>query len=62
MDMSVDDILASLSHLTAAQVHSALAYYFNHQDEIDNDLRESSEETHWKEKALKHPKKEGTFI
>jgi len=25
-------------HLSMAQVHSALAYYFDHQDELDNDV------------------------
>jgi len=32
---SVDDILAALPHLTAAQVYSALSYYHDHQAEID---------------------------
>lgn len=48
MGMSVDDILMSLSHLTASQVHSALAYYFDHQQEIDKDLAEASDVEHWK--------------
>ncbi len=26
------------SHLTLAQVHSAMAYYFDHQDEIDREI------------------------
>ncbi|MFQ5676337.1 MAG: DUF433 domain-containing protein, partial [bacterium] len=32
MGMDVDEILATLTHLSHAQVHSALAYYFDHQD------------------------------
>lgn len=56
MGMNVDEILSTLSHLSAAQVHSALAYYFDHQDEIDRDLRESSDEEHWKQIVTKHQK------
>ena len=40
MGMDVDEILSTLSHLTASQLHSALAYYFDHQQEIDTDLEE----------------------
>ena len=56
MGMSVDEILTSLSHLTSSQVHSALAYYFDHQDEIDGDLAASSDEECWKCKVYTHPK------
>ena len=56
MGMDVDEILASLSHLTASQVHSALAYYFDHQHEIDSALAESSDTEYWKQKAKIHPK------
>lgn len=56
MGMSVDEILTSLSHLTSSQVHSALAYYFDHQEEIDRDLEESSDEKYWTQKVLSHPK------
>lgn len=38
MGMNVDEILTTLAHLSAAQVHSALAYYFDHQAEIDKEL------------------------
>lgn len=55
MGMSVDEILISLSHLTSSQVHSALAYYFDHQEEIDRDLAESSDEEYWKSKVQAHP-------
>jgi len=56
MGMGVDEILSTLSHLTASQVHSALAYYFDHQQVIDNDLAESSDEEYWKQQIKKHPK------
>ncbi len=42
MGMSVDEILETLSHLTHAQVHSALAYYFDHQKDIDKDILENN--------------------
>jgi prevent-host-death family protein len=41
---SVDDILAALPHLTAAQVHNALSYYYDHQTEIDQLIEESQPE------------------
>ena len=37
---SVDEILAGLPHLTMAQIHAALAYYFDHRDEILDELRQ----------------------
>ena len=52
MGMSVDDILASLTHLKSSEVHSALAYYFDHQGEIDRDLEMSSDEECWKQQVL----------
>ncbi len=55
MGMSVDEILATLSHLSPAQVHSALTYYFDHQDEIDKALAENSDEEKWKQKIEQKP-------
>lgn len=55
MGMDVDEILITLSHLTPAQVHSALAYYFDHQDEIDADLADNSDIEKWRRQTLKHP-------
>ncbi len=54
MGVNVDEILASLQHLSPAQVHSALAYYFDHQNEIDADLENSSDEEKWQYKIAKH--------
>jgi uncharacterized protein (DUF433 family) len=48
LGMSIDEILDSLRHLTPSQVHSALAYYFDHQDEIDSDLEEAGNVEYWK--------------
>jgi uncharacterized protein (DUF433 family) len=42
---SPDEIVAALPHLSVAQVHAALAYYFAHRDEILRELREDEEIT-----------------
>ncbi len=55
MGMNVDEILSALSHLRPSQVHSALAYYFDHQEEIEKDLEESSNIEYWENQALVHP-------
>jgi uncharacterized protein (DUF433 family) len=52
MGMSVDEILNSLRHLTPSQVHSALAYYFDHQDEIDKQIQEEKNEDYWKQQVM----------
>lgn len=54
LGMSVDEILASLRHLTAAQVHAALAYYFDHQVEVDRDLADAADLDRWKASVLGH--------
>jgi len=56
MGMSVDEILVTLSHLSPAQVHSALTYYFDHKSEIDADLIDTANEKKWGKKVKKHPK------
>jgi len=55
MGMNVDEILSTLSHLQPLQVHSALAYYFDHQEEIEKDLEDSSNIEYWQNLALTHP-------
>ncbi len=37
---TADEIVAGFPHLTLAQVHAALAYYFDHQDEIQKEIAE----------------------
>jgi uncharacterized protein (DUF433 family) len=53
MGMNVDEILNSLTHLSQAQVHAALTYYFDHQKEIDEDISSASDEDYWKQVAKK---------
>ena len=38
-----DQIIDAFPHLTLAQVHAALSYYFDHRSEIQDDLREDEE-------------------
>ncbi len=58
MGIGVDEILTSLSHLTPAEVHAALAYYFDHKKEIDRDLEASSDIAYWKQQVFsRSPKK-----
>ena len=38
--MTPDEIAAGFPQLTLAQIHGALAYYFDHRDEIQNEVRE----------------------
>jgi uncharacterized protein (DUF433 family) len=41
---SADEIAAMYPHLTAAQVHDALSYYYDHKEAIDAVRHENSEE------------------
>ncbi len=43
LGMSADDIRTALPHLRLAEVHTALAYYFDHQAEIDAQLMAESD-------------------
>src|SRR5574337_392605 len=56
MGMSVDEILNTLQHLSPSQVHSALAYYFDHQQEIDEELEVSTDVEHCKKQVVPHPR------
>jgi len=40
---SPDEIVRALPHLTLAQVHAALAYYFDHREAILAEMREDQE-------------------
>src|SRR5690242_19537300 len=37
---SADEIVADFPQLTLADVHAALAYYFDHKDELDRQMRQ----------------------
>src|SRR6476646_3114408 len=38
-----DEIVTALPHLTLYQVHSALAYYFQHRDQVLQEIREDDD-------------------
>lgn len=40
LGLSPDEIVSTYPSLTLADVHAALAYYFDHQEEIQRDLAE----------------------
>jgi uncharacterized protein (DUF433 family) len=48
LGMTPDEILQSLPHLNQAQLHAALAYYFDHKKTIDRDLKRNSDVNHWR--------------
>ena len=50
---TTDKILVEYPDLTPAQVHAALTYYYDHQDEIEAELaaEEGSDERHERRKA-----------
>ena len=43
MGMSPDEIVVAHPHLTLAQVHAALSYYYDHIREIHDDIRAGEE-------------------
>jgi uncharacterized protein (DUF433 family) len=38
LGLTPEEIVARIEHLTLAQVHAALAYYYANRDEIDDDI------------------------
>ncbi len=51
--MSVEDILAEWDYLSPAQVFSALAYYHDHRQEID-EVREQNSYEGWQPEQITH--------
>jgi uncharacterized protein (DUF433 family) len=41
--LTPDEIVEQLPHLSLGQVHAALAYYFDHREQILNELREDED-------------------
>lgn len=41
LGLGLDEILAALPHLTPAQVYEALSYYYDHIDEIEQEIQEN---------------------
>jgi uncharacterized protein (DUF433 family) len=53
--MSPDDIVAEFPQLTLANVHAALAYYFDHREDIRRDIEEADQIL--AESKVRHPSK-----
>ena len=53
LGLSVEEILEGLPHLTPAQVHEALSYYHDHQEEIERDIAAGRTEEVIKQHRLK---------
>jgi uncharacterized protein (DUF433 family) len=41
--LTPDEIVEAYPHLTLAQVHAALAYYWQHRDQIEDEIRADDE-------------------
>lgn len=41
LGLGLDEILAALPHLTPAQIYEALSYYYDHIDEIEQEIQEN---------------------
>ena len=42
--MSPEELVKEFAHLTLAQVHDALSYYYDHRREIDREIEENTED------------------
>ena len=42
--LTPEELVNRFSHLTLAQIHDALAYYYDNRDEIEKDIEENTEE------------------
>jgi uncharacterized protein (DUF433 family) len=51
LGMTPDEILQSLTHLTQSELHAALTYYFDHQKEIDRDLKRNADTDYWRKQV-----------
>jgi uncharacterized protein (DUF433 family) len=49
---TVAEVLEFFPGITRADVHAALAYYYNHVDEIEEDFRKDDEWARWAESNL----------
>ena len=54
LGMTPEELVDEFTHLTLAQVHSALSYYYQHADEIHKEMEENTEE-YWKNKLKGKP-------
>ncbi|MFQ5863788.1 MAG: DUF433 domain-containing protein [bacterium] len=45
---SIDQIIEIIPHISHAQVYDMLSYYYDHKDEIDEQLKLNTDEEYWK--------------
>jgi uncharacterized protein (DUF433 family) len=54
--MSPDEIAAGYPHLTLADIHAALAYYHDHRELIDEQIRQSNERIEQAHQTMGRPR------
>jgi uncharacterized protein (DUF433 family) len=42
--MTPEELAAEFHHLTLAQIHDALSYYYDHQGDVDRDIAANTED------------------
>jgi uncharacterized protein (DUF433 family) len=53
--LSAEELHLELPHLTLGQIHSALAYYWDHKQELDADMQRRRNEADKLRDTLEHP-------
>lgn len=56
LGMSIEEIMEGLPHLGAAQIHDALSYYHDHQEEIEKNIQEANIQNIMEKNGLKKDK------
>ena len=51
---SAEDIARQYPHLSLSEIHSALAYYFDHQEDIDREIQIESRQSDASASAARH--------
>ncbi|MFW6104965.1 MAG: DUF433 domain-containing protein [Chloroflexota bacterium] len=52
LNYSIEDILKQLPDLTPAQIYDAFSFYYDHQKEIDQELKSNTDEEYWRKEGL----------
>ena len=55
LGMSMNDIKSAMPHLSEAEIFSALAFYFDNREEIDENIRLNEDFEYLKSITLQHP-------
>jgi type III restriction enzyme len=53
LGMSFEEIMREFPNLHPAQIHDAFSYYYDHQEEIERDIRDNENEARYKEISVK---------